>query len=82
MLLYPSHSDAGRPNHWLNQARLWSILIAVGLTCAILGATIAVWADAQAAKVHRTLTNNIKHYQSQGGSAQVAEIFVMYCTRG
>ncbi len=57
---------AGNKQHW--QKSMWATLVVAG---AAMGSAITFFADAQAAKRHTALVNNMQRYQALGGSDQV-----------
>lgn len=57
---------AGNKQHW--QKSMWATLVVAG---AAMGSAITFFADAQAAKRHTALLNNMERYQALGGSDQV-----------
>ncbi len=57
--------------HWLKQKSVWATLVAVTLAGAAMGSAITFFADAQAAKRHTALLDNMKRYQALAGSHQV-----------
>jgi len=62
---------AGDKQHWLKQKTVWATLVAVAVVGAIMGSAITFFADAQAAKRHTALLDNMERYQALGGSEQV-----------
>ena len=50
---------------------MWATLVAVAVAGAVMGSAITFFADAQAAKRHTALVNNMQRYQALGGSDQV-----------
>ncbi|DBA78889.1 TPA: hypothetical protein ACH3X1_008771 [Trebouxia sp. C0004] len=67
----PAGSTAGNEHHWLKQKSMWATLVAVAVAGVVMGSAITFFADAQAAKRHTALLNNMERYQSLGGSHQV-----------
>jgi len=62
---------AGNKQHWVKQKTMWATLVAVAVASAVMGSAITFFADAQAAKRHTALLDNMERYQALGGSDQV-----------
>lgn len=62
---------AGNKQHWLGQKGMWATLVAVAVAEAVMGSATTFFADAQAAKRHTALLDNMERYQALGGSDQV-----------
>ena len=62
---------AGNKQHWLKQKSVWATLVAVAVAGAVMGSAITFFVDAQAAKRHTALLDNIERYQALGCSDQV-----------
>ncbi|KAL3150340.1 hypothetical protein ABBQ32_000184 [Trebouxia sp. C0010 RCD-2024] len=61
----------GGPAHGLSRTKVWTLAIAACLTSALIGAAIALWAEAYAAKVQISVNANIEHHQALQGCDQV-----------
>ncbi len=66
-----AHCCAGNKQHWPKQKSMWATLVAVAVAGAVMGSAITFFADAQAAKRHTALLDNMERYQALGCSDQV-----------